>query len=77
MTDTWAQLVAEYEPLIDRTFRADKGDRPYVFFGLVHASDDYYFGMLAIDDGPRQLRLLSCVGDLESHGYTLLEDDDA
>jgi hypothetical protein len=74
--ETWTLLVNEYEPLIGRIFFTETG-RLYRFFGLVHADDDFYYGMVSIGKIlPTELRLLSCVGDLESHGFTLEEDDD-
>ena len=67
----WRLIVAECEHLLDRRFVDDRGDE-YVFYGIVHGSDDYYYGMT----GPCRNRLLSCVGSLETHGFELIEDGD-
>ncbi len=64
MSDNWTKLVAKYEPIIGRAYKFD--GRRYVFFGLVHGDDDFYFGMVR-DDG--KLHLLSCVGTPEAFGY--------
>ena len=66
---TWDNLVEECEPLLDKIFTDPFGNR-YRFFGLVHAEDDYYYGMSSVPGNV--VRLLSCVGDLvKSHGYQL------
>lgn len=67
----WRLLVAEYEPLFNRQYMSHHGD-VYTFFGLVHAADDYYFGMS--EDCTKKVILLSCVGDIEGFGFTLIED---
>lgn len=65
----WRAIVAEYDDLLDTRFRDHQG-REFVFFGIVHAREDYYYGMWSKDDG---MRLLSCVGSIEGHGYTPVE----
>jgi hypothetical protein len=65
----WRDIVKEYEPLIGREFNGD-GKR-WTFFGIVHADDDYYFGMSSYDD--HTLRLLSCIGTIPGHGYELID----
>jgi hypothetical protein len=62
----WRHIVKETGPLIGRRFKADDGE--YVLFGIVHGDDDYYYGM----SKPGQLRLLSCVGSIEQHGFKML-----
>lgn len=64
----WRAIVAAYELVLDGTF-ADASGRKYTFFGLVHASDDYYYGMRSETGG---LRLLTCVGNLSDMGFTLV-----
>ena len=66
----WRALVRETEQLLDKRFRSHDGHE-FVFFGLVHAESDYYFGMWNKEHG---LRLLSCVGSIEGHGYTLVPE---
>lgn len=63
----WRQIVHEVEPLIGQQFLDAKGER-FSFFGVVNGKDDYYYGMFSKEHG---LRLLSCVGNLEGHGYRL------
>lgn len=69
----WRLLVNEYEHLIGRKYKAvrDGKEDEYVFFGLIHASDDYYFGMCKISDNTTIM--LSCVGCPETFGFTLIE----
>lgn len=61
----WRAIVKEVERLIGREFRNRAGNT-YRFFGVVHGEDDYYYGMADKDS----VRLLSCVGSIEGHGYT-------
>ena len=67
----WRAIVRDAEPLIDQRYADENGD-VWTFFGLVHASDDYYYGMT----GPKGLQLLSCAGSLNSYGFEriVLED---
>jgi hypothetical protein len=67
----WRKLVAEYEPFLGKQYKSFHGD-VYTFFGLVHASDDYYFGMS--EDCTKKVILLSCVGDIEAFDFTLIEN---
>ncbi|KKL95555.1 hypothetical protein LCGC14_1853420 [marine sediment metagenome] len=69
----WRSIVNETEHLLDRRFRDNKGEE-YSFFGIVHGSDDYYYGMWRRKD--RELTLLSCVGSIDGHGYVLQEEND-
>lgn len=64
----WRAIVAAYESVLDGTF-ADASGRKYTLFGIVHASDDYYYGMKS-ETG--SLRLLTCVGNLTDMGFTLI-----
>jgi len=59
----WRQIVKEEEPNFNSEYVDERGNR-FRFFGLVHASDDYYYGM----NGPTGMRLLSCVGSIEGFG---------
>lgn len=65
----WRELVKESEPFFGKTYRDERGHK-FVFFGLVHAEDDYYYGM--VRNGV--VHLLTCVGSLETHGYELIHD---
>lgn len=46
-----------------------KGDK-FLFYGVVHADDDYYYGMM--DLVTKETILLTCVGSLETHGFEKL-----
>lgn len=61
----WRAIVKEYEDLIDREFQDNEGN-VYRFFGLVHGSDDYYYG-LRNETG---VKLVSCVVSLKAE-YSL------
>jgi hypothetical protein len=63
----WRAIVKESESLLGRDF-TDHNGKTFRFFGVVHADDDYYYGMWHRDHG---LSLLSCVGSIEGHGYKL------
>lgn len=67
----WRAIVAEVEPLLDKKFRDSKG-KEYLFYGVVHGSDDYYYGMFPVGD--YKPVLLSCVGSLEGHGFVLTDE---
>lgn len=59
--DNWTSIVKKYEPKIGFKYKDNKGTE-YIFFGLVHADDDYYYGLLSTEG---RLVLSSCVGGLE------------
>ena len=61
----WNALTEETESLLDHQYMY--GNRQFTFFGLVHASDDFYYGMY--DPNMRELRFLSCVGSIENGGF--------
>lgn len=63
----WREIVAEYEPLFDRIYEDETGAKCR-FVGIVHASDDYYY--LLMDEHGKCI-LATCVGSLETNGFTL------
>lgn len=68
----WRTIVKEYEPKIGKKYKTywgpdGKGEYEYLFFGLVHGGDDYYYGMVSTKDG--KVRLLSCVGSIEGFDF--------
>lgn len=65
--DNWTLIVKEYRPKIGFRYKDNKGTE-YLFFGLVLADDDYYYGLM---DNEGKVRLSTCVGALE-HAYTEL-----
>lgn len=65
----WRMIVKECEPLLDQCFIGPDGAE-YYLIGILHGSDDYYYAMRG---GKYGLALLSCVGSIESFGYTLAE----
>lgn len=73
MNDNWKLILEEYQELISKKFINELGI-VYIFFGLVHGDDDYYYGLW--DWQARNLLLISCVGSLEMMGYVLVEDLD-
>lgn len=64
MTDCWNSLVEQYAPKYDKLYRDSLTGTVYEFFGLVHASDDYYYGLWDVEN--KKLLLSTCVGSLES-----------
>lgn len=68
----WRKIVAKAEPFIGRRYKDTERDTIVQFFGVVHADDDYYYGIV---DENGKARLLSCVGSLESHGLELIPLD--
>ena len=62
--DNWAKLVEEYDPLIGDKYLDEKGNE-YIFIGLLHGQDDFYFVMWR--EGT--VRLLTCVGIPEQMGF--------
>jgi hypothetical protein len=70
--DNWPGIVKEYESRIGRKYKCNWGPEgsgayTYTFFGLVHADDDYYYGM--VDNKTGKMRLLSCVGAIDGFGF--------
>jgi len=47
----------------------DEQGKLYRLFGVVHAEDDYYYGLM---DDKGKLTLATCVGSLETNGFTLV-----
>jgi len=68
--DNWKILLHQYEPLFDRKFT--KNDKRYSFLGLIWASDDLYFCMYEIGS-ENKMDLITCVTDLETAGYVLVD----
>ena len=68
----WRLILSEVQHLIGRHYLDHRGET-FSFFGLVVGDDDYYYGMWQKGE---QLRLLSCVGSIEGHGYTLIGGED-
>lgn len=68
----WRLIVKESEPLINRLFRETDTEKLFSLFGLVHGGDDYYYGMIDINSG--QIRLLSCVGNIEQFNFQLIDE---
>lgn len=75
----WRSIVKEYTPKFGKHYKTNWGPRghddyEYVFFGIVHAEDDYYYGMY--DVKTKEVNLLSCVGSIEGFGYIEVEDNE-
>lgn len=69
MDDNWKAIVAESEHLIGRIFMRHYDNELYVFFGLVHGDDDYYYGFS--HSVTHSVVLASCVGSI-TQGFTML-----
>lgn len=67
----WRKIVSEIEPFFGRHYEESRTGDKYQLFGLVHGDDDYYYGMIKLGDN-QKLKLLSCVGSIESFGCDLL-----
>ena len=65
----WRTIVKECEHLLDKRFVCEYTGIEYTFYGIVWGSDDFYYGMYNKDGS----RLLSCVGNLDGHDFTLIE----
>lgn len=63
----WRLIIKETQHLFGKQFRDSNGDE-FTFYGVVHSDDDYYYGMSGKSGG----RMLSCVGDLDGHGFELV-----
>lgn len=66
----WRNIVKQHESLLDNIYVSTRGrykGKEYRFFGIVHASDDYYYGLY--DVNTREVILLSCVGDIKGFGF--------
>lgn len=66
----WCAIVKEMEPWLDKKF-TDQHGQEWTFYGIVHGSDDYYYGVARAGE----THLLSCVGALESYGYEPVATD--
>ena len=64
----WRLLVGEERERFGKKFRDEKGGE-WTFYGLVHADDDYYYGMYRKGEA----QLLSCVGSIEGYGFTQID----
>lgn len=75
--DTWISLLDKYEHLIGSKYK-DKKNKTWIFMGLLHGEDDFYFVLNLV--GSDICRLASCVGSLEMDDFKLHEavvrDDD-
>ena len=65
----WRNIVKECQHLIGKRFKNEVGIT-FLFYGVVHSDDDFYYGMSSRD----KTKLLSCVGSIEGHGYTLIDE---
>src|SRR5688572_11773526 len=64
--DNWTLILNKYAPKFNFQYR-DRQGKEYTFFGLVHAEDDLYYGMM---DRKGKVTLASCVGSLDGeHGW--------
>lgn len=64
----WREIIRRNLPFLDKKFVDEQG-KEWTFYGIVHGSDDYYYGMC---DDEGRLALLSCVGSIASQGFRLI-----
>ena len=64
--NNWDKLVEKYDKDIDGLYEGEDG-QIYRFIGLIHASDDYCYGMFNIKT--REFSMPSCVGSLAGHEW--------
>jgi len=62
----WRALIEENDHLFDTRYKYTDGTR-YLFRGILWASSDFYYEMFNPLTGTS--KLLSCVGNIEGHGY--------
>mgnify|MGYP003348815041 CR=1 FL=1 len=68
----WQSIVKENQDNLDKIY-IDEDGKEFIFFGIVYGSDDYYYGLH--ERGTiGKLRLVSCVMNIESAGFTLKEN---
>lgn len=63
-------LIKKTEHLIGKKYIDRNCGGKFTFVGIIVGSDDYYYGMYSKKNGLMQL---SCVGDIESFGFELIE----
>ena len=66
--DNWTIITARSREFYGRYYT--NNEKVYRFFGLVEGADDYYYGMICETD--KELRLLSCVGNLDSWEFEFM-----
>ena len=71
LDNNWISLISECEGLYGKKFTNKEGE-VYVFAGLVHDDEDYSYLML---DKDRKALFLSCVGNLDIHGFKQIRGD--
>lgn len=59
----WRKIIHDSAPLFGKKYK--QRDVEYIFCGVMHGDDDYYYCMWKDND----MRLLSCVGSIEQHGF--------
>jgi len=71
MSDSnWENIIAETKPLFDKRFIENKTGKVYILYGVVYASDDYYYGLVDLQG---ENYLASCVTDLLGNGFRLVD----
>lgn len=64
------EIYKRVEHLINKRFIEVSTGKKYYYIGVLVCSDDYYYAMYSKKRG---LISLSCVGDIESWGFELIE----
>ena len=68
------ELILEEEQKNFEYIYNDDTGKCYRFIGVLIAEDDYYYSMMPCD-GSGKLRLLSCVGSINSYGFEKVIND--
>jgi len=69
----WRAIVRANDHLFGKKFVFEGTGEYHTFEGVMHGDDDYYYVMYEI--ASERCKFLSCVGSLETHGYTLVENE--
>lgn len=67
----WRLIVSECAPLLGKRF-ADKAGKEWIFHGILHGEDDFYYSMFPVGGGISAY--LTCVSSIDGQGYHLIED---
>lgn len=64
----WRTIIHNSEPLFGKKYM-DKDGNKFVFYGVMHDEDDYYYVLW----NQEKSIFLSCVGSIEMYGFVLEE----
>lgn len=70
----WRLIVNRHRHLLGKKYKETRTGDEFVFFGLVLADDDYYYGMSSQENG---MVLLTCVGSIEAQGFQPIQETES